>query len=132
MNCSLSGSSVHGNSPGKTTGVGCHALLQGIVPTQGLNPHLPHCRLIYSVKPPGKPYTHMCCAVLKLVSHVQLFSTPQTVATKLISPWAQSRAGILEWVASALLQGIFPMQGSSPGLSHCRQILYLLSHWGYT
>ena len=28
------------DSPGKTTGVGCHVLLQGIFPTQGLNPHL--------------------------------------------------------------------------------------------
>ena len=26
---------VHGNSPGKNTGVGCHVLLQGIVPVQG-------------------------------------------------------------------------------------------------
>ena len=32
-----SGSSVHGNSPGKNTGVGCHFLLQGIFPAQGLN-----------------------------------------------------------------------------------------------
>ena len=29
------GSSVHGNSPGKDTGAGCHALLQGIFLTQG-------------------------------------------------------------------------------------------------
>ena len=36
--------SVHGDSPGKNTLVGCHALLQGIVPTQGLNPGLLHCR----------------------------------------------------------------------------------------
>ena len=28
--------------PGKNTGVGCHSLLQGIFPTQGLNPHLLH------------------------------------------------------------------------------------------
>ena len=28
------------NSPSKNTGVGCHALLQRIFPTQGLNPHL--------------------------------------------------------------------------------------------
>ena len=34
------------NSPGKNTGVGCHALLQGIFPTQGSNPGLPHCRQI--------------------------------------------------------------------------------------
>ena len=32
------------DSPGKSTGVGCHFLLQGIFPTQGSNPDLPHCR----------------------------------------------------------------------------------------
>ena len=37
MDFSLPGSSVHGDSPGKNTGVGCHALLQGIFLTQGLN-----------------------------------------------------------------------------------------------
>ena len=40
------GSSVYGDSPGKNTGVGCHALLQRILPTQGLNLGLPHCRQI--------------------------------------------------------------------------------------
>ena len=30
----------------------------------------------------------------------------------------------------SLLQGIFPTQGSNPGLSHCRQVLYQLSHQG--
>ena len=30
----------------------------------------------------------------------------------------------------SLLQGIFPIQGSNPGLPHCRQILYQLSHKG--
>ena len=47
MDCSPPGSSVHGNSPGKNTGVGCHALLQEIFPTQGLNPGLPHRRQIF-------------------------------------------------------------------------------------
>ena len=37
MDGSPPGSSVHGDSPGKNTGVGCHALLQGIFPTQGSN-----------------------------------------------------------------------------------------------
>ena len=32
------------NSPGQNTGVGGHSLLQGLFPTQGLNPCLPHCR----------------------------------------------------------------------------------------
>ena len=43
MNCSLPGSSVLGNFPGKSTGVGCHFLLHGIFPTQGSNPGLMHC-----------------------------------------------------------------------------------------
>ena len=34
------------NSPGQNTGVGSLSLLQGIFPTQGLNPGLPHCRQI--------------------------------------------------------------------------------------
>ena len=37
---------------------------------------------------------------------------------------------ILERVARALLQGIFPAQRSNPGLLHRRQILYHLSHQG--
>ena len=42
--CGPPDSSVHGDSPGKNTGVGCHALLQGIIPTQRSNSGLPHCR----------------------------------------------------------------------------------------
>ena len=42
MDCSPPGSSLHREecSPGKNTGVGCHALLQGIFPTQGSNSRL--------------------------------------------------------------------------------------------
>ena len=51
------GSSIHGNSPGKSTGVGCHALLQGIFPTQGSNPGLPHFKqILYWLSSPGRPY----------------------------------------------------------------------------
>ena len=46
MDCSPPGSSVHGDSPGKNTAVGCHSLPQGIFPTQGLNTHLLHSRQI--------------------------------------------------------------------------------------
>ena len=46
MNCSPSDSSVHGDSPGKNSGVRCHPLFQGIFTTQGLNPGLLHCRWI--------------------------------------------------------------------------------------
>ena len=59
MDCSPPGSSVHGAFPSKNTGVvGCHALLQGIFPTQGLNPGI--LRLLHwqagslPLAPPGK------------------------------------------------------------------------------
>ena len=58
MDCRSPGSSVHGDSPGKNPGVACHDLLQGIFPTQGLNPcHL--CLLHWQagslpLVPPGK------------------------------------------------------------------------------
>ena len=44
MDYSLSDFFAHGDSPGKNTGVGCHAFLQRIFPTQGLNTLPPHCR----------------------------------------------------------------------------------------
>ena len=38
------------NSPGQNTGVGSLSLLQGIFPTQGLNPGLPHCgQILYQL-----------------------------------------------------------------------------------
>ena len=52
------GSSVHGDSPGKNTGVGCHAFLQGIFPTQGSKPGLPHCSwILYHLNHQGSPWS---------------------------------------------------------------------------
>ena len=57
------------DSPGKNTGVGCHVLLQGIFPTQGLNWHLLrllHCRqILYPLSNPGS-LCFMIIASLKL------------------------------------------------------------------
>ena len=56
MDCSLPGSSVHGDSPGKNSRVGCHFLLQGIFTTQGSNPGLPHCWwILYYLSHQGSP-----------------------------------------------------------------------------
>ena len=56
MDCSPPGSTVHGDSPGKNTGVGFHALLQGIFPTQRLNPGLLHYRwILYCLSHQGSP-----------------------------------------------------------------------------
>ena len=44
------------NSPGQNTGVGSHSLLQGIIPTQGSNPGLPHCKwILYQLSQQGSP-----------------------------------------------------------------------------
>ena len=44
------------NSPGQNIGVGGHSLRQGIFPTQGSNPGLPHCRqILYCLSPQGNP-----------------------------------------------------------------------------
>ena len=57
MDCSLPGPSVHGDSPDKNTGVGGRALLQGIFPTQGLNPGSSCIGrwVLYHERPPGSP-----------------------------------------------------------------------------
>ena len=83
VECSLPGSSVHRDSPGKSTGVGCQGIiwganLQGIIPTQGLNPGFPHCRWIpYCLStrevPPSVSVNKGCCShqTLGYCSHVQ-------------------------------------------------------------
>ena len=44
------------DSPGKNMGVSCHSLLQGIFPTRGSNPGLPHCRqTLYPLSHQGSP-----------------------------------------------------------------------------
>ena len=64
MDCSPPGFSVHGDSPDKNTGMGCHALLQRIFPTQELNWGLLHCKwILLPAELPRKPrhthtYTH--------------------------------------------------------------------------
>ena len=69
------GSSVHGDSPGKNTRVGCYVLLQGIFLTQGLKLRL-LCLLHWQVgtlplEPPGKP--------LKEHSHLQTCSSHEVL-----------------------------------------------------
>ena len=67
MDYNLPGSSVHVDSTGKNTGVDCHALLQGIFPTQGMNPGLSHCRqILYHLSHQRSPspcpgYCKQCC-----------------------------------------------------------------------
>ena len=67
---------------------------------------------------------------VKSLSRARLFATPWIVAcTKLVCPWdfQGKSTGVC---CDFLFQGTFPTQGSNPGLSHCRQTLYHLSHQG--
>jgi len=65
--------------------------------------------------------------MLSCFSCVQIFVTPRTLLARLPCLWDSSGKST-EVGCLALLQGIFVTQGSNPGLRHCRQILYQLSH----
>ena len=69
------------------------------------------------------------CSVCQSLSHVQLFSTLWTIASRLFcprdSPGKNTGVG-----CHALRLEIFPTQGLNLGLLHCRQILDHLSHQG--
>ena len=89
MNCSLPGSSVHGNSPGKNTGVGCHAFVSGIFLTQEANPHL-LCLLHWQkgslqLATPGKPVlvSNLLFVLLLPDFGVQFSSVAQSCQTSL-------------------------------------------------
>ena len=50
------------NSPGQNTGVGSCSPLQGIIPTQGLNPGLLLCRrFLYQLSHEGSPFSLEFC-----------------------------------------------------------------------
>ena len=131
MDCSPPGTSIHGDSPGKNIGVDCHALLQGIFPTQGLNPGLPHCRqLLYHLSHQGSP-SDDCRPLLYSVTQSCLtlcnamgYSLPGS------SVHGDSPGKYTDVGCHAILQAIYPTQGLNPGLPHCRWFLYHLSHQG--
>ena len=90
------------DSPGKNTGVGCHFLLQ-------------------CMKVKSESEVAQLCPTL---------SDPMDCSlSRLLHPWdfpGKSTAVGCHF----LLQRIFSTQGSNPGLPHCRQTLYRLSHQG--
>ena len=72
---------------------------------------------------------HVVFIVCQLLSRVRLCATPWTLAHQ--APLSMGFSRQEYWRGShSFLQGIFPIQGLNPGLLHCRQILYHLSHQG--
>ena len=123
MDYSPSGSSVHGICQVR--------ILEWVVISSSRGSSWPRDQTLFSclsgrfliTKPPGKP----SYSVEKKESEscVWLFATPWTIYSPWNSPGQNTGVGSL-----SLLQGIFPIQGSNPGLPHCRQILCQLSHKG--
>ena len=120
MDCSLPGSSVYRDSPGKNTGVGSHSLLQGIFPTRGSNPGLLHCRqILYHLSHQGSP------RILEWIAYPfpqGIFPTQELSWGLLYCRWIlyqlshQGSPRILEWVAYPFSRGIFLTQESNWGL----------------
>ena len=118
MECSPPGSSVHGDSPGENTGVGCCALLQAIFPTQGSKPRLLHYRFCTTGQP-WKPHDiHQCQSHLSCCIYIpsSFFSLPQGICTvlhvgsqfflnflvhlqsrRILDPWMEWNLGLLQW-----------------------------------
>ena len=109
MDCSLPGSSVHGDSPGKNTGVCCHALLQGIFPTQGSNPSLPHCGGdSLPAEPPGKPKNTGVgsLSLLQKIFPTQELNQDLLHCRQILQQLShQGSPRILEWVAFPFSKG---------------------------
>jgi len=70
----------------------------------------------------------VCVCVCVLLSRVRLFVTHYGM----VGHHGIFQARKLEWVGIPFSRRIFPTQAWNPGLLHCRQILYHLSHQGST
>ena len=95
MDCSLSGSSVHVDSPGKNIGVGCHALLPGIFPTQGSNLGVPHCRqILYQLSHQGSPriLQWVACPFFSEYSRPRNWTRFSCIAGRFFTSWATREA----------------------------------------
>ena len=102
----------------------------GKLPDPGIKSKSPELAgRFFTTKPPEKPWVYIVCISHSVVSNTLRLHGLQP--TRLLCPWdspgKNTRVG-----CHSLLKGIFPTQGLNPGLLHCRQILYHLSHQGYT
>jgi len=131
MDCSPPGSSDHGDSSGKNTGVGCHALFQGILPTQGSNPGLPPCRkILHCLSHQGSPkqlysnnkiksrsreeYHKVLACVRAKLRQSCLLCNPTDSSPPGSSVHGDSSGKYTGVGCHAFLQGIFPTQGIEP------------------
>ena len=123
------------NSPGQNTGVGSLSLLQGIFPTQGSNPGLPHCRqILYQLSYEGSPLT--CINTFKLSNsyYEMLFLFPfyrWGNSTERLSYWlkvTQLELGY-KWIQSGCClstRTLLPFLEQDKVVLHSRQLLFMV------
>ena len=131
MGCSPPCSSVHGDSPGKNTGVCCHALLQGIFPHPGIElvSHSPALAGGFFTTSTTGSRTIIIFLRPELCSYLVTESCPTLCdPTSLLCLWdfPGENSGV---GCHFLLQEIFPIQGSNLSLLHW-QMDSLPSPWG--
>ena len=110
MDCSLPGSSVHTDSRGKNTGVCCHALLQGIFPTQGSSPGLLHYRqILYHLSHQGSPriLEWVACTFSRGSSQPRNQTQVSCIVGRFFNSWATTEAQEYCSGSLFLFQGIF-------------------------
>ena len=113
MDSSSPGSSIHGHSPGKNTGVGCRELLQGILPTQRSSPVLLHVLHWLGdslpLAPPGSsvPFS---LSVMSTLWDTMDYSTPDLPVHHQFPQLAQTH---VHWVGDAI-QPSHPLSSPSP------------------
>ena len=81
MDCSPPGFSVHGDSPGKNTGVDCSFLLQGILLTQGSNPGLLNCRQILHHLSYREAHVRVQCMFHQILARTSALPPPTPTPT---------------------------------------------------
>ena len=125
------GSSVHGDSPGKNTGVGCHAPLQGIFPTQRSNPDLLHCRqILYSPSHQESPNWKISklknWQMIRFIFKDNAFTFPLHFIYRLYQFCIVEFLMIMLWNRLLILRDLMAIW--QKGIIHFPQVILLINH----
>ena len=93
------------NSPGQNTGVGSLSLLQGIFPTQGSNPGLPHCgQILYLLSHKGSPRILQWVAYpfSRGSSQPRTWTRVSCIASRFFTNWAMREAQLFRLIGKRL------------------------------
>ena len=111
MDCSLPVSSVHEDSPGKNTGMGCHALLTGALPNLGIEPGLPHCRwILYHKSHQGSPriLEWVALSLLQEILLTQRLNQDLLHCMQILYQLSYQRKGKWKWSHSVVSDSLWP------------------------